>query len=116
MISISFENGIKLIFTTLICNMYIACCIVCMHAQEPSFIARIFQYWKQALPEVKNGPAEEKRKFTNQKTSGATFSVRIKEIIVMSISACKTASYILFLYSTKKWFSNKFNNLGVGAP
>ena len=42
--------------------------IVCMHAQEPSFIARIFQYWKQALPEVKNGPAEEKRKFTNQKT------------------------------------------------
>ena len=95
---------------------YVACCIVCMHAQEPSFIARIFQYWKQALPEVKNGPAEEKRKFTNQKTSGATFSVRIKEIIVMSISACKTASYILFLYSTKKWFSNKFNNLGVGAP
>ena len=49
---------------------YVACCIVCMHAQEPSFIARIFQYWKQALPEVKNGPAEEKRKFTNQKTRG----------------------------------------------
>ena len=45
-------------------------CIVCMHAQEPSFMARIFQYWKQALPEVKNGPAEEKRKFTNQKTRG----------------------------------------------
>lgn len=73
-----------------------------MHAQEPIFMARIFQYWKQALPKVKTD--ERKKESLQIRRLEEQLFLSMKEIIVMSISVCKTASYILFFTVQKNGF------------
>ena len=96
---------------------YVACCIVCMLRNRVLWLVSSNIGNKHCLRLKQTNEKKESLQIRRRLNRGATFSLRIKEIPNCNVNFCMKNSIVYsFSLQYKKWFSNKFNNLVVGAP